>query len=378
MSNSTLSRFNFGRSPTQLLNLAASQFLNPQMRRAYNAYRGRFRRATGKRRAGGSAQTYVKRKRSSTNTGILGGTNADTRLIYRKKRMPRKRRKRWASFVKKVGAVEERQLGTRTVLFNDQLSQTSGATTGQNSLTVGLYGFVNSTAGWLNDMNQIGQLENESNPTANAGATINNNSKIVFTSAIMDITLRNVSTFRSGGEDNLASDAALELDIYEVYLRKEAGDIGGVGAFETISDMLNRYDEAEIGGTGTGIAISDRGASPFELGSALSRCGIKILKKTKFFIPNGQTITWQTRDPKRHVCRYGDLETNDGWIKPGWTRANFLIYKLVPGLPVGTTDGTYKAQISCGMTRKYAYKVEGFNEPRERLLGATYIPGANR
>jgi len=167
--NSTLARrpaFVFN-SPGPL-NLGRSTFLNPDMRRAYNNFRARFSRATGKRRAGGRAQTYtnVKRKRVSSNTGILGGTNADIRMIYRKKRMPKKKRKRWANFVKKVGAVEERSLGTRTVLFNDLITQTSGATTGQNTLTLCLYGFVNGTAGWMNDMNAIGQLENETNPTA--------------------------------------------------------------------------------------------------------------------------------------------------------------------------------------------------------------------
>lgn len=379
--NGTLTRrYNFERSPTQLLNFGASTYLNPAMRRAYNAFRGRFRRATGKRRAGGRAQSYtnVKRKRMTSNTGILGGTNADTRMIYRKKRMPRKKRRRWASFVKKVGAVEERGLGTRTVLFNDQISQiNNGASTQQSTLTLGLYGFVNSSYGWLNDMNQIGQLENEANPTAAAGATIDKNSKVIFTSSIMDVTLRNVSTFREGAVDKLASDAALELDIYEVYLRKEAGDIDGPGAFGNLTDMLSRYDEPQIGGTGVELAIGDRGVSPFELGSALGRCGIKIMKKTKFFIPNGQTITWQCRDPKRHVCRYGELEKQDGWVRPGWTRTYFLIYKLVPGLLMGAADGTYKAAISVGITRKYAYKVEGFNEPREKLLGASYVPSAN-
>ena len=95
------------------------------------------------------------------------------------------------------------------------------------------------------------------------------------------------------------------------------------------------------------------------------------------FIPNGQTITWQIRDPKRHVCRYGELEKNDGWVRPGWTRTFFLIYKLVPGLAVGAVAGTFQQGVSIGSTRKYSYKVEGFNEPRERLIGSSYTPLAN-
>jgi len=257
MNQTQIRPFQFRRSPTALLNLGASTFLNPAMRRAYNQFRGRFQRATGKRRAGGYARTYVKRKRITSNTGILGGTNADTRMIYRKKRMPRKRRKRWASFVKKVGAVEERNLGTRTVLFNDQITQVNGGAGKQSTLTLALYGFKNASNLWLDDLNQIGQFENEGNPTAAAGATIEKNSKVMFTSAIMDITLRNVSTFRESAIDKIAADAALELDIYDVYLRKEAGDIDGNANFDSISQMLQRYDDAQIGGAGTELAIED-------------------------------------------------------------------------------------------------------------------------
>lgn len=357
--------------------MAARRFMgrpiNAQQRRDAIRYR---MPASRRRRPGGRAMTY-RRKKPRSGSGVLGGDQADTRLIYRKKRMPRRMRKRWVSFIRKVDAAQERELGTRTVLINDNITQTVSSGGTQGCLTLALYPFVNTWNLWLNDMNQIGQLENEGNPTALNGATINQNSKILFQSAIMDITLRNISTFRSAGVDNISADAALELDIYELYMRKEPSTPDAdTNNWSSVTKMLNRYDDPEIGGTGTGIAISDRGATPFEFGAQMARSGIKILKKTKFFIPNGQTITWQCRDPKKHVCRYGDLETNDGWVKPGWTRVFYLVYKLVPGLTQGSTDNTYKAVISVGVTRKYSYKVEGFNEPRERLLGASYIPAA--
>lgn len=355
--------------------MAARRFMgrpiNAQQRRDALRYR---MPASRRRRPGGRAMTYRRRK-PRTGTGVLGGDQADTRLIYRKKRMPRRMRKRWVSFIRKVDAAQERELGTRTVLYNDQITQTVQTPAEQGCLTLALYGFVNATNPWLNDLNQIGQLENEGNPTAAAGATISANSKILFQSAIMDITLRNISTIRTDGVDTSSPDAALELDIYELYMRKEASTPDSTTAnWASITRMLNRYNDPLIGGAGTGIAISDRGATPFEFGAQMSRSGIKIMKKTKFFIPNGQTITWQCRDPKKHVCHYGDLETNDGWVKPGWTKVFYLVYKLVPGLVQGSTNGTYKAVITMGITRKYSYKVEGFNEPRERLLGASYVP----
>lgn len=356
----------------------SSQAQNPFQRRAFSSYAARAnqvaRNAMGRYRRGRSRLLY-QRRYSKTSPGILGGQNADNRLIYRKKSMPRKKKRRWKAFVRKVNWIDEKDLGNRTVLFNDQITVATGSVASgtQGCLTIAQYPCSNDTKGWLNDLATIGAQENAGNPTAAAGGTINENSKLFFHSAVMDVTIRNVSTVNNGTSDVAAPEAAIELDVYEMYMRKSTSD--NANNYYSISQLLNTYDEPEIGGTGTGINIQDRGATPFEFGSALGRWGMKVLKKTKFFIPNGQTITFQNRDPKRHVCRYGDLTKTEGFNMKGWTRIYYLIFKLVPGLTQGTTATTYKAAIAVGSTRKYMYKVEGFNEPRERLLGNTFAPG---
>lgn len=355
--------------------------LNPQQRRNAVAFIAARARKQG-RNPRGRAQ-YASRTMSMTRNGVLGGTNADQRMIYRRKRMPKSKRRRWVRFVKKVQAVDDKELGTQTVLFNDQITQKTGAVAsgGQGTLTLALYPFFNSSKGWLDDMNLIHNMDNVGNPTAAAGTTTYTSTKFMFTSAIMDVTVRNISTlaYNEGTQqapvivDKLDGQAALELDIYTMTVRKEISD--NVSQWASISDLLNSNDDPEIGGTGTGISIQDRGASPFEFGPQMARFGVKILKKQKFFIPNGQTVTFQTRDPKRHVIIKDRLSKTEGFNKPGWTQIFFFIYKLVPGLTQGTSEGTYRAQIAVGVTRKYAYKVEGRTEARERLSGATYTPG---
>jgi len=371
MSNRTLSRYRPRSGFQSLMRLAQ----NPEQRRRYARFLGRTMMRA--RRPAGRAQTMTQQRRPTFRSGILGGTNADQRMIYRRKRMPRKKRRNWVRFVKKVNAVDERDLGSQTVVFNDQISQRTGAVIGgtQACLTLALYPFTNGTNLWLNDMAAIHALDNVANPTAAAGTSTYSSTKYMFHSAVLDVTIRNVSTLAQGDPlvDNLSPDAALELDIYTVALRKDAADFSI--RFASMSSLFNSYDDPEIGGTGTGYSIQDRGLSPFEFGSQMGRFGCKILKKQKFFIPNGQTITFQTRDPKRHVIMKDRLIENDGWNRPGWTQVYYMIYKLVPGLPQGTTIGTYRAGITCGVTRKYLYKLEGRTEARERLLGATYVPG---
>lgn len=352
-----------------------SQALNPTQRRRSMNFINRLNRRIAARRAGGRARIHTvnRQRRQKSYSGILGGTNADQRMVYRKKRMPKKKRKMWLRFVKKVNAVDERELGSRTVLINDTITSTHSA--GQGCLTLSLYSWKNDapTRGWLRDLEQIGGIENAASPTVTLGATVNPTSKVMFHSGIMDVTIRNTSYFKdTNNAEQAAPDAAIELDLYEIYHRTTAAT-GSVTPGD-MSTLLNSYDDDQIGGTGTGISITDRGASPFEFGGQMGKFGIKILKKTKYFIPNGQTITFQVRDPKRHVCTYKDLTDNDGFAKPGWTRTFYLMYKLVPGILLGSTASTYTGRISVGSTRKYLYKIEGINDNRERLLGGTYTP----
>lgn len=333
------------------------------------------------RRAGGRAAT-LRRTGTKSSAGVLGGTNADMRSIYRRKPMPKYKKKRWIRFVKKVNAVADKELGLRTVLFNDQIRQTNVTNT-QSTLTLALYSIRNASIGYLDDMQQLGAFENEGDPTAAAGDTISINSKIMFQSAVMDITIRNTTdrlkTIDPGNPllntYEAAPDAAIELDIYEVIQREVASDSANL--FTNLTSAFNSYDDKEIGGAGTGIEIQNRGATPFEFGAQMGRHKIKILKKTKFFIPNGQTITWQVRDPKRRTIHYGDLRRIESYNHPGWTKQYYLVYKLVPGLNAGTAIGDCRTTLSIGLTRKYSYKVEGFNEPRERLIGNTYSVAAN-
>ena len=91
------------------------------------------------RRARGASQTLRRQGRRST-AGILGGTNADMRSVYRRKRMPKYKKRNWVRFVKKVHAVADKDLGLRTVLINDQIKQRNTGGT-QSTLSLALYSF---------------------------------------------------------------------------------------------------------------------------------------------------------------------------------------------------------------------------------------------
>lgn len=322
--------------------------------------------------------TMVKRSTPKFQGGVLGGTNAHRRTVYVKRRMPFRKKRNWRRFINKVNAVSEKDLGSRTVLFNSQIEQrvSTTASAQQGAMTLTLYG-GKSTSEWNNDLTNIGTLENASNPTASAGGTVADSTKVIFKSGVLDITFRNASVRVSGtGPVVLTEDGDIEVDIYDVLVFKEAST--NAAAYQNFSSLLSAYDTSEIGGTGTGIGVSDRGATPFEFPVPMGRHAVKILKKTKYFVPSGDTITHQFRDPSRKTIDYGRLGQIDGFVEKGFTRIFYVMYKMVAGLQQGDalTLGTYDARIQFGVTRKYLYKIEGFNEDRERYTSNSWSAGS--
>lgn len=332
------------------------QWTGPSLSRARLAAQRTFRRS----------QTLTRRRNPTNGIGIT--TQHDERRIYRKKSMPRRFRKRWKRFKNKVLAVSEKDLGTRTVVFNKNYNF-NNSTSGQHIVSnVALYPAVSASSS-LNDMQNLLATEVGTWTTA-SGEAVYSASKYIFKSAILDITFRNSSTFTADGTNFSAdSRAKLETDIYEILVGHTGSDTSGV--YSDLVAMLNAGagDTLNIGGAGTGVALNLRGVTPWDIPAALSRFKIKILKKTKFMTPNGDTFTYQVRDPRRHVANEIKMNFN-GVNMIGWTRWILFISKIVPGLTVGTTANTFQESLDVGLTRKYFYKIEGVSEDRDRYITA--------
>lgn len=311
-------------------------------------------------------------RRKPITSGVGVTTQHDVSSVYRRRRMPKRKRVRWKRFVQKVHAVSERELGTRTVVFNDRVTVTEDgqgpAPAGDNRqicMTFALYP-QETSKNWLNDLRQISVLENTGNPTSAAGITVNDTTKIMFQSGILDLTVRNISA------NNEGLTAPAEVDIYEIMVSQSTED-AGVGA-NSLSDVFAyaQTDTLNIGGAGAALEMRSRGATPFDFPNAISRFGIKVLSKKKYFLQYNATFTYQIRDPKRHTTTIAKIGQDEGLNKPKWTRYLYLIAKPVPGFPVGNAAADFKISIVAGVTRKYMYKIEGANDDRDR-----YITSAN-
>jgi len=296
-------------------------------------------------------------------------TQRDSKFVYAKKRMPRGRRRRWRNYVRRVHAVSEKELGSRTVVRNFTSAWTNPESTNHVIAEVHLYP-QRGTTDIADDMYIISGLENLSDPTAAAGDTISPSTKILFQSGVLDVTIKNASGVRGDPASLItpSSELKMEVDVYEVSIRTNTEETGAT--YVNLTTLLNNNTTytGPIGGTGTELNLAFRGVTPFDMTYALSRWGIRIWKKTKYLIPNGDVITYQIRDPRRHVTTLRDLGARDGFNRPGWTRSLLIVGKVIPGYTVGSTEGTVAERLLIGSTRKYLYKIEGVNEDRTRYV----------
>lgn len=309
----------------------------PYIKAGFRAYR-----AVQKYRKSGNSRTLTKNTVRSGN-GVT--SQRDVRQVYRRRRMPRRKRKRWVNFVKKVHAATDASVATRSVLFNNTL-QIGGTAAAQTVGTISLYGWRGTVA---TDAVGTADVRTMTQRDADIDAT---NEKWRFTSGVLDCTASNI-----GG-------APLEVDVYEVIKTGRSRVTNGNLNLEYTA-MLAATDPqpSGAGGAYTNPTIFTRGWTPFNC-SLASVKGIKIIKKTKYFLPEGETFTYQIRDPKNHWVGGEDINDASGneFCKEGMTRMLFIVAKSV----VGSLSDTFELVVGC--TRSYHYKVYQSNKHYDGTL----------
>jgi len=350
--------------------------------RLYNSGSNMVKRFRNKKNP--SFRRPTKRPRTMSRRSVVGNgrgvtTQHDTTNVYRKRRMPKRKRRGWAKFTRKVHAVAEKELGSRTVVFNSQPTFYNSNPLNHGIAHVALYSALsNLSYTYLSDLSELVKLENQASPTAALGGTIDKTTKFLFQSAVMDLTMRNTSGgYEVGGAETLNSNMALEVDVYDISSPIMWDGNASVLGLPSLLEVFNlgNTDTKDIGGAATGIEISKRGVTPFECCQTLSRWRLKINSKKKYFIPSGATATYQIRDPKRRTTVTQNLERLTGCNKPGWTRHIFIVFKSVPGTLLSPIAPVLEVLLKIGLTRIYMYKIEGFNDTRDRYF-TNYVTNA--
>lgn len=290
----------------------------------------------------------------------------DYRQTYKKRNMPKYKRKAWKKFSRKVLAVANKDRGLVTVLYNKRITSATVANTEQAVIACHLYGHSGSIGsaetgqkdlqtivnnneelrGWVGTSSPNGIMVKQDRTTKNAVE------KIMFESAIIDFTLYNPTS------------GTLEVDVYTIVYNKfnVNSESEMLPSFTSgdINDVLPmQYDEA-VSSKFSNINIRSRGATPFELGHVISRHGIKIIRKEKFYISSGQSINKQYRDAKnRYFDPRGLAGADDSTLSTttyrykDYTKTFLIVAKNVN--PAAENSPVIEA----GVTRTYKYTYEG-------------------
>lgn len=327
-----------------------------QIRQAVNAGRHAYNTMQNVRRYvpqkwGGTAG---KRGRKYTSGDGLT-TQHDRMLQYRKKRMPRRRRRRWTSFKRRVEWVINSQMGTQTSVFNGSgFSQTYTGATDQCWAAACLYGTNGEGAtklGWDDLFRMFSTTAGV--PIASAGYEYH------FKSAILDITISAVP--------NTGNAAPLEMDIYEVWCGRKGSrqNVGGDNAVNDITAGLSVTNTNPVGGTGTvALSMQQRGVTLFDMPNVISQQGWRIVKKTKVFLPAGGQTTYQIRDAREHVVDSANVTAQPGSSYQGFSTGGLTKFVLICAKPIigyTSTPTANSALFQIGATRKYSYVINSQN-----------------
>lgn len=331
-----------------------------------NRYGSNVRRAikVGWARSRSTTGTMTKSRRGTS--GISVTNQHDARLVYRKKRMPWRMRRRYKRFSRKVNNVAEKDLGSQTRVFNTLLEPSNNTPGKQVVFGCTLYGLSSSDA-FNNDLDTIGG--DNANAITTGANGLNQSTKVIFHSAVLDMTVRN----SSGQYDDVSNPPILtgpgqpmEVDVYELTCnRSDEESVTYNGLIDLF--VQNPARTEPINSTGTKLQIDDRGVTPWDCTYSLSNFGIKILKKTKYQLAWNEQFTYQIRDPRRHVLGQRELTSSEGPSKRGLTRHIIILARLAPGYNVQFANNAYLERLSIGWTRKYFYKIENWTDDRSQI-----------
>lgn len=274
------------------------------------------------------------RPRQTSGQGVT--SQYDRKTVYTKKYMPRRKKRVWKRFIKKVNAVVDKSIATKTSIWNDGISvYNTGTSAYQGYGIMHLYG--------LNGQKPTtGQTFQEEEGTADIRLMYDDNAdlaapnkNVMFTNAVLD------TTFQNNGTDGVT----VEVDLYEIEHKRDNGNLANYWTGVKYAQDNTPY----IGGAGE-LNLSYRGVTPFDL-PMVSAIGATVKKKTKYILSPGQVATYQYRDPTNHYVSGNEVYQATNYRKRKMTHTLLWVVKPI------FYEGSRTWSCAMGCTRSYKYKI---------------------
>lgn len=280
-------------------------------------------------------------RNSTPYNGVVTTAQQDAHQQYKHKRMPRRKRRRWVKFAKKVQYVQRGDLAMQTYVFNGTCRDATSDASPQGFVESHLYGQEGGGAGGR--AQGTGDLQNLIGLYPDGVKR-----RFYFDHAVHDLTFCNTSVATNGFTP------ALEIDVYDVVYRDGTSS---QSLYELLESTAIKGTIDTIGSTLPDI--NQRGTTLFDFSAVSSVVRMKILKKTKVFLGAGLSATYQVRDNKSRRFAANDLvDEAGGFIKAGYTRSVIFLFKAVVNESGPLQSQVNIGSLKVGTTRTYYYKFE--------------------
>ena len=308
--------------------------------------------------------TDVKNQKSKEGPSSAITQQHDSKLLYRRKRAPRKIRRKAARRAANFLRRQLNSVGMSTNLYRNSDSAFSTTAGQQECMLIYsglLYGNIGEDIAAEGARQEaVGTLynvfQNQTNSLTPA-ALVANSARMYLHSITTDYTISNLSA-------NLA-----EVDIYEFVFRKDWSFNNSATGKPLQNELTaSAENEEKMPGATSKIEYEDLGWTPFDSNNMLKY--IIIQSKQRFYIGAGNTISFTKRTnyrkPKKYVGMDFDayVESSSGDILPtqykasrGVTRGIICVYRGTPGVTAANA-------VQLGWNAQTRYNVK-FIEPNQ-------------
>jgi len=297
----------------------------------------------------GRSRTQSKNKKKRTIEPVPVTGHYDYKVDYRYKRMPRRKRKRWMSFKRKVNWVSTQQGGLKSFVVNHK-AVINAATDNSNGSHETLYSIDGVTN--CKDVGDIMRgtigstvFDNELSTTVD---NIRNQRSITFASANIEVTISN------SGSNTIILEA-YHFRCRKTHLQMTDGsynDPWGIYRLGFLKSTLitDPQTSAQIPSSAK-PTFATPGTTPFQSTRFCSH--FKVLRRSKFTIPAGGQIQLSLRIPGNKVINAGNIRSmivaprlSEGWIYQ---------FQGIPGQDAGNPVHALPGQINVFSVRRYAF-----------------------
>ena len=260
--------------------------------------------------------------------------------VYRKKRMPKGKRKAWKKFVRKTTAVSMKNLPLQTYVYSESNNIYAAANT-SSYYYAGLYGLNGAarvlgtaTSSGTGATNQINTLFAQNFSGGVFGK------QILCESACMDFTIRNLTA------------NTVIIEMYYVRPKRDIDDQEFAVKFRLEDIYTTSFNSNEIGSNIGSVAATTLGTTPF---NAPYFCRhFEITRKLRVQLGGSEVYSSQIRNPKNYKINYSDVEKYA--MKRGMASGIFFQIYGQPQSGILAGNGTDVASVKIMLTQTHNWR----------------------